>query len=120
MRVGIGADHGGFQMKQELAKLLADDPRMLREKYGHVRIQTKTQVDEHASRDRIANWVRLANDARRLATVDVPEDIYVWAEQPNKRQKLDLWLAELERIAGIVAQIRSRLSGSPVEVKRSA
>jgi len=25
MRVGIGADHGGFQMKQELAKLLADD-----------------------------------------------------------------------------------------------
>jgi ribose 5-phosphate isomerase B len=25
MRVGIGADHGGFQMKQELVKLLADE-----------------------------------------------------------------------------------------------
>ena len=25
MRVGIGADHGGFQMKQQLAKLLADE-----------------------------------------------------------------------------------------------
>ena len=25
MKVGIGADHGGFEMKQQLAKLLANE-----------------------------------------------------------------------------------------------
>jgi ribose 5-phosphate isomerase B len=25
MKVGVGADHGGFEMKQQLAKLLRDE-----------------------------------------------------------------------------------------------
>jgi hypothetical protein len=99
---------------------LANDPRMLREKYGPVRILTKTQVEENASIDRIQDWIKLAKDAQRFAAAEIPEDLYEWAERPGKRQKLERWLAALEPVAGIIAQIRSRLSGAPVEVKRTA
>ena len=98
---------------------LANDPHALREAFGAVRILTKTQVEDMASRDRVADWIKLVNEARKLTTAEVPEDIYVWAERPLKRQKLDRWLTELEKIAGIVAHIRSRLSGVPVEVRRT-
>lgn len=88
---------------------LANDHKALVEKYGRVRILTKVQVEKMASRDRVADWIVLANEARKFAAAEVPDDIYAWAQSPRKRQKLERWLTTLESIAEIIAQIRSRI-----------